>query len=119
MSWRQFFDVLGLPIDELRKAWPQELRPEDQLARARKNFHRIYDALVRRRRAIESLRHEIQKDEMRSRRHFDNELDLRIACNRRRLHQREANYQRLLARMARSKRRLARLMNESRSALVA
>lgn len=118
MSWRQFFDVLGLPIDELRNAWPRELRPDDQLARARKNFQRIYQALLRRRRAIESLRHEIHQDETRSRHHFDDKLNLRIARNRRQLHHREENYQQLLTRMARSKRRLARLQNDLRAASV-
>src|SRR5262245_61112758 len=116
MSWRQFFDVLGLPIDELRSAWPQEQRPEDELARARNNFQRIYQALLQRRRSIESLRHEIRQDETRSRHHFDNELNLRIARNRRRLQNREEKYQHLLTRMARSKRRLAHLQNEMRTA---
>ena len=115
MSWRQFFDVLGLPSTNCGSLAARAAAGR-RLARAKMNFQRIYQALVRRRRAIESLRHEIQRDETRSSHHFDVELNSRITRNRRRLQKREGNYQLLLTRMARSKRRLASLQNEMREA---
>jgi hypothetical protein len=111
MSWQQFFDVLGLPIQDLRAAWPEEPRLEDRAARTKKKFDRIYSALVQRRRAIESLRLDIERDERRK----SDDAFLRIERNRRQLLRRESNYQLLLARMARTKRKLARLQFEIRA----
>ena len=111
MSWRQFFDVLGLPIRELNDVWPEEPRLEDQLALTKNKFNRIYGALIRRRRAIDGLRLEIERDERR----LSDDAFLRLERNRRQLVRRETNYQLLLTRMARTKRKLARLQVEMRA----
>jgi hypothetical protein len=110
MSWRQFFDVLGLPIPDVREAWP-----EDPLASLKKKFERTYCALVRRRRAIESLRLKIECDERRMGT-MTEDARLSLARRRQQLQRREADYEHLLARMARIKRKQALLQAEMHAA---
>ena len=111
MSWRQFFDVLGLPIPDLCDAWP-----EDPQARLKKKFERTYFVLVRRRLAIERLRLNIERA-VRQMGDLNQDTRLSLEQNRRQLQRREANYQLLLKRMARTKRKLASFGRDAEGSL--
>ncbi len=92
MSWRQFFDVLGLPIQDWNDVWPkdeQDIERERQ-ARLSQRFQKIYSAMLRRRQAIESLKQQIE-----------NGRDEEMADGRRRIQRHEQRYQVLLAKMKR------------------
>jgi hypothetical protein len=97
MSWRQFFDVLGLPIQDWNDVWPRDepAVAEDRKARLSRKFQKVYAAMVRRRRAIESLKLQIEREPAAE---FE-------GC-RRRIQRHEGRYQILLTKMARIKRKL-------------
>lgn len=94
MSWRQFFDVLGLPIQDWSAVWPrnEQAIAEDRDARLSNRYHKVYAAMLRRRRAIESLKLQIERGPA-----------VEFEGCRRRIQRHEARYQILLSRMARIK----------------
>ena len=97
MSWRQFFDVLGLPIRDWSDVWPRDEQAiaEDRDARLSNRYHKVYAAMLRRRRAIESLKLQIERGPA-----------VEFEGCRRRIQRHEERYQILLSRMARIKRKL-------------
>jgi hypothetical protein len=58
MFLKQFFDVLGLPIQSTDDLWPEDLfaRRQARIARLMVRLKKCQRALVRRRRLIEKLR---------------------------------------------------------------
>lgn len=97
MSWRQFFDVLGLPVQDWDDIWPRDEQAiaEARQARLSKKFQKVYTAMIRRREAIEYLRLQIQRGPAEA-----------AQLYRRRIERHEARYRILLSRMARIKEKL-------------
>jgi hypothetical protein len=94
MSWRNFFDVFGLPIQDWNDVWPNDEQDIERERRARllNQFQKIYAAMLRRRQAIESLKLQIEKVG-----------DQDMEDSRRRIQRHEARYQILLGKMKRIK----------------
>ena len=108
MFMRQFFEVLGLPIQDAQDLWPDDLatRLHEKSTRLRKRLQRGYLALVRCRRRIEVLRHGAGRGRIES-------IATANIANAR-LNRLECRYLSILERVMRLKQKQARIQNRLR-----